>query len=163
LTIASLYSGLKTRRDGFGAGSVPPADDDGCLPDEVDTYTKISDPRLQVSTPLTPGVSHHPDQEGHALGERGFETTFRRGMELNLEEATAYALNERSQPSATRPASDADILTPRERQVADLIAQGLTNKGIAAKLMISQRTAESHVEHILGKLGFTSRHRSPPP
>jgi DNA-binding CsgD family transcriptional regulator len=93
----------------------------------------------------------------HVLGERGFEATFRRGMELNLEEATAYAVNERCQPSATRPASDADILTPRERQAAGLIAQGLTNKGIAAELMISQRTAESHVEHILAKLQFTSR------
>lgn len=65
-TIASLYSGLKTRRDGFGAGSVPPPDAD-CLPDEVDTYTGISDPRPQVSTPVTLGVSHHLDQQGSAL------------------------------------------------------------------------------------------------
>jgi non-specific serine/threonine protein kinase len=76
---------------------------------------------------------------------------------MNLREATAYALNEGSRPTAARAASDADILTVRERQVADLIAQGLTNKGIAAELMISQRTAESHVERILAKLEFTSR------
>ena len=48
-------------------------------------------------------------------------------------------------------------LTKRERQVAELIAQGITNKQIATKLVISQRTAEGHVEHILTKLGFTSR------
>ena len=48
-------------------------------------------------------------------------------------------------------------MTRREQQVADLIAQGLSNKDIAADLVISQRTAESHVEHILTKLGFTSR------
>ncbi|MFE3000355.1 response regulator transcription factor, partial [Nocardia sp. NPDC059246] len=48
-------------------------------------------------------------------------------------------------------------LTKRERQVADLVADGLTNKQIASRLVISQRTADAHVEHILTKLGFTSR------
>jgi len=48
-------------------------------------------------------------------------------------------------------------LTKREKQVAELIAEGLTNKAIAARLVISQRTAQGHVEHILSKLGFTSR------
>ncbi|WSF98924.1 helix-turn-helix transcriptional regulator [Nocardia vinacea] len=48
-------------------------------------------------------------------------------------------------------------MTKRECQVADLVAQGLSNKQIAAKLVISQRTAQGHVEHILTKLGFTSR------
>jgi non-specific serine/threonine protein kinase len=48
-------------------------------------------------------------------------------------------------------------LTPRERQVADLIGQGLTSRQIAAKLVVSQRTAESHTENILRKLGMTSR------
>ena len=48
-------------------------------------------------------------------------------------------------------------LTRRERQVADLVAEGLSNKEIAARLVISQRTAESHVEHILTKLNFTNR------
>jgi DNA-binding CsgD family transcriptional regulator len=41
--------------------------------------------------------------------------------------------------------------------VARLVAQGRSNKEIAAQLVISQRTAENHVEHILTKLGFTSR------
>ena len=48
-------------------------------------------------------------------------------------------------------------LTKREREVADLIAEGLTNKEIAARLVISPRTAQGHVEHLLTKLGFTSR------
>jgi non-specific serine/threonine protein kinase len=50
-------------------------------------------------------------------------------------------------------------LTRREQEVADLVAEGLTNKEIAARLVISQRTAEGHVEHVLVKLGFTSRAR----
>ena len=41
--------------------------------------------------------------------------------------------------------------------MARLIAGGRSNKEIAAELVISQRTAENHVEHILTKLGFTSR------
>ena len=48
-------------------------------------------------------------------------------------------------------------LTPRELQVARLIAGGRSSKEIAAELVISQRTAETHMERILTKLGFTSR------
>ncbi|WP_433521464.1 response regulator transcription factor [Nocardia pseudovaccinii] len=47
-------------------------------------------------------------------------------------------------------------LTNRERQVTDLIAEGRSNKEIAARLVISLRTAQGHVEH-LTKFGFTSR------
>lgn len=48
-------------------------------------------------------------------------------------------------------------LTKREQQVADLVAQGATNKEIAGRLNISRRTAEVHVDHILRKLRFASR------
>ena len=51
----------------------------------------------------------------------------------------------------------APSLTRREREVALLVAQGLTNREIATRLFISERTAESHVEQIRGKLGFHSR------
>jgi non-specific serine/threonine protein kinase len=49
------------------------------------------------------------------------------------------------------------LLTAREREVAALIAAGLTNKDIAARLVVSKRTVDAHVEHILGKLAFSSR------
>ena len=52
---------------------------------------------------------------------------------------------------------EAPKLSRREREVAVLVAQGLTNRQIAARLFISERTAESHVEQIRGKLGFHSR------
>ena len=48
-------------------------------------------------------------------------------------------------------------LTAREREVAALVASGLSNKQIGEKLVISERTAEGHVERILSKLGFRSR------
>lgn len=48
-------------------------------------------------------------------------------------------------------------LSPRETEVAALVAEGLTNRQIAARLVISERTAGNHIAHILTKLGFTSR------
>jgi len=48
-------------------------------------------------------------------------------------------------------------LTPREHEIAKLIAQGLSNREIADELVISPATAARHVANILGKLGFTSR------
>jgi predicted ATPase/DNA-binding CsgD family transcriptional regulator len=91
-----------------------------------------------------------------ALSERAFQNVFQRGMDLSLADAIAYALNEKQQ-AAPSPTGAATTLTRREQQVAELVAQGLTNKQIAARLVIAQRTAESHVENILAKLGLTTR------
>ncbi|MFD9665080.1 protein kinase [Rhodococcus sp. NPDC059968] len=91
------------------------------------------------------------------LGEKPFEAAFHEGESLNLPCAVAYALEEKSPASSPVGADGLPSLTRREGQVAELVAQGLTNRAIAAKLVISQRTAQGHVEHILTKLGFTSR------
>ncbi|MFC9358326.1 protein kinase [Rhodococcus sp. NPDC057014] len=91
-----------------------------------------------------------------SLGARAFETASREGEALGFTAAASYALGE-SLPAAPRRGDPAAALTKRERQVADLVAQGLTNKAIAARLVISQRTAQGHVEHVLAKLGFSSR------
>jgi DNA-binding CsgD family transcriptional regulator len=48
-------------------------------------------------------------------------------------------------------------LTPRELEVARLVAEGLTNRQVAVRLGITERTAETHVDHILTKLGFAGR------
>ena len=50
-----------------------------------------------------------------------------------------------------------EALTPRETQVLDLLAQGLANKGIAARLAISEQTVKFHVASIAGKLGAANR------
>ena len=55
------------------------------------------------------------------------------------------------------PVIPPSTLTPREREIAALIARGLTNKGIADELVISPATVARHVTNILTKLGFTSR------
>jgi non-specific serine/threonine protein kinase len=91
-----------------------------------------------------------------SLGPRAFAAASREGEALGFGAAAAFALGEHppAGPSRTDPST---ALTKRERQVAGLVAQGLTNKAIAARLVISQRTAQGHVEHVLAKLGFSSR------
>jgi non-specific serine/threonine protein kinase len=81
---------------------------------------------------------------------------------MPLDEAVSFALTGRPRPvSQDPPASPAGtgepLLTPREREVAELVARGLTNKQIAARLFITRRTAEGHLANILVKLGLTSR------
>jgi predicted ATPase/DNA-binding CsgD family transcriptional regulator len=60
-------------------------------------------------------------------------------------------------PAATGPAGALGVLTRREREVAALLAEGLTNREIAETLVIAPRTADGHVERILGKLGLHRR------
>jgi NarL family two-component system response regulator LiaR len=50
-----------------------------------------------------------------------------------------------------------DLLTPRERQILQLLADGMSNAEVAAKLYISQETVKSHVRHILAKLEADTR------
>jgi ATP/maltotriose-dependent transcriptional regulator MalT len=60
-------------------------------------------------------------------------------------------------PHSSTRRSASDTLTAREREIASLIADGLSNRDIAEKLVISEGTVDVHVKHILGKLGFRSR------
>lgn len=93
---------------------------------------------------------------GESLDAGALEAATRRGAALSLDEGIAYALNEKSVKSDPEP-QPAHTLTRREVEVARLIAEGLSNKEIAARLVISRRTAEGHVERLLAKLGFTAR------
>ncbi len=71
-------------------------------------------------------------------------------------EADGFA-SSRSVEADGRPAILAEPLTPREIEVLRLVAEGLGNKEIAARLAISEHTAKFHVASILGKLGAASR------
>jgi predicted ATPase/DNA-binding NarL/FixJ family response regulator len=92
------------------------------------------------------------------LGAAAFEAELAKGRQTSLDRAIAAALEESTAPAGPAAgAANGAVLTPRELEVAGLIADGLSNKAIAAKLVIAQRTVEAHVEHILDKLGFSSR------
>jgi DNA-binding CsgD family transcriptional regulator/predicted negative regulator of RcsB-dependent stress response len=69
---------------------------------------------------------------------------------------TAALLRDLGAPGRSRPRDDAD-LTARERDVLDLLAQGLTNAEIASRLYVTPKTVEHHVTRVLAKLGVRSR------
>jgi predicted ATPase/DNA-binding CsgD family transcriptional regulator len=93
------------------------------------------------------------------LGPDAFSRAFRKGTAMSITQAVSYALEEPESPRSHQLAArrQPDGLTEREHEVAVLVAQGLSNKQIAVHLVVSPRTAESHVRHILNKLGFDSR------
>ncbi|WP_460716803.1 helix-turn-helix transcriptional regulator [Nocardioides dilutus] len=107
------------------------------------------------------------DQVRAALGSAAYDAAFAEGAEYSFEQAVSLALGEdaategpsvdtsRSTRRGTAPRPGG--LTARESEIAGLLAEGLTNKEIAARLVISQRTVESHVDHVFAKLGMTSR------
>lgn len=74
---------------------------------------------------------------------------------MTLTAALEYALADEPE-EALRP-SLRQALTHRETEVAMLAARGLTNRDIAARLYLSVRTVEAHIDHILTKLGFRTR------
>jgi predicted ATPase/DNA-binding CsgD family transcriptional regulator len=94
---------------------------------------------------------------GRALGDRRRSAVHREGAALARSAAVALALGDRAPVPEPRLSVDAVRLTPRQLEVAALVARGLTDREIAARLVISPRTAESHVEQILTRLGFRSR------
>jgi predicted ATPase/DNA-binding CsgD family transcriptional regulator len=80
---------------------------------------------------------------------------FDKGRGLTLDDAIALGLDdEPDDPSRAGPSA---ALTRREREIAVLVATGLTNREIAGRLYLSVRTVEVHVDHTLTKLGFRTR------
>ena len=89
-----------------------------------------------------------------ALGERRFAREVEAGRATDPAPAVARALGEAEEAPA---APEGPRLTPREREVAVLVARGLSNRDIAGRLVLSPRTIESHVERIMNRLGVGSR------
>jgi non-specific serine/threonine protein kinase len=77
------------------------------------------------------------------------------GRRISLAEAVSYALAD--EPEDAWRSGPRRTLTRRELEVAALVARGLTNRGIAGQLHLSVRTVDSHVDHVLTKLGFSNR------
>jgi len=91
-----------------------------------------------------------------ALGPEAADRARLSGRGLSRAAAVALARRAVVAPAAARP-EPAGGLTPRERQVADLVAAGCTNRQIGRRLGIAEKTTEVHVHHIIRKLGARSR------
>ena len=77
------------------------------------------------------------------------------GRQMSLAEAVSYALAD--EPEEAWHSGPRRTLTRRELEVASLVARGLTNRGIAGQLHLSVRTVDTHVDHVLTKLGLSNR------
>jgi DNA-binding CsgD family transcriptional regulator len=114
------------------------------------------------ATPAGPLRAHHDEAlraARAALPGAEYRAAFAKGSAMDPAEAVAFALGEqaRPRPDAGRPRTGTGQLTRRERDVAVLVARGQSNGQIAASLVISVRTVETHVQHIMDKLGCSTR------
>ena len=111
------------------------------------------------STALSPNYLVHHEEclqtvtVGLTLTE--FESAWAAGYRLPAAQAVQYALKGGSLPTheARRPGD----VSPREAEIAGLVATGMTNRQIASRLHLAERTVDAHVEHIMNKLGYRSR------
>jgi len=118
--------------------------------------------REDIGAPLPPHDRSDHDRYVRSvrarLGKRASAAAWVAGRAMSAEEAVKYALVVAdSAPPTGKAGRGLGLLTPREQEVAVLIARGLTNRQIATALMITEGTVENHVQHILNKLGFHSR------
>lgn len=138
------------------------------MPDAVRAATLLGVTDLAVGTegalkaafPQFPGARAQIVAMARAdLGDRAYRAAFDRGARMTEEEGVAYALGAQlpGNGSSRRRAVASSELSPRESQVAALVGQGLTDREVAERLVISRRTAEGHVANSLMKLGFSSR------
>ncbi len=118
--------------------------------------------REAIGVPLSPAARAKQEQWVAAvraeLAPEIGSAEWEQGRRMTLDEVAADASQFADPRRSTPQAGDtAGHLTTREREVAVLLAQGLSNRDIAERLVVSERTAENHVQRVLNRLGLRSR------
>ncbi len=95
----------------------------------------------------------------HAVGRDSWTTAWLSGQGLTLDRAIAFALADAEAHRALGAVSPShgSQLSEREREVARLVAKGLTSREMAVRLTVTERTVNTHLERIREKLGVRSR------
>jgi non-specific serine/threonine protein kinase len=102
------------------------------------------------------------DRLRRELGENRFTALWEQGRDSPLSDIVLEALERASEPGSQRAIAPSDSkasfdLTARELEVLGLVCEGLSNRAISERLFVSERTAQSHVQHIFDKLEVHSR------
>ena len=93
------------------------------------------------------------------IGQKAYDEAYARGRAMTIDEGVAFAVEDKPPAKPTPPVKSAPDpeLTNRQLEIARLIAEDLTNRQIAERLFLSERTVETHITNILNKLGLNSR------
>src|SRR6202165_595563 len=110
-----------------------------------------------VMAVLAPFIAQAEESARAALGASKCAAEFEIGRRLSRDDAVRLALGESHAVAASSDHAGHGVLGKREADVARLVADGLTNKQIGARLFISERTVDSDLRNILNKLGVNTR------
>lgn len=116
---------------------------------------------MELGAPLAPADAEDFERDRAraqaSVDGATWSVAHQRGSAMTVAEALLLARVVPAEDVAPPAPSKVGVLSPREREVAELVAKGLSNRQIAQALVISDKTAANHIEHIMTKLDLRSR------